>query len=145
MIDQPLVSVFLPTYNQDLYVAESINSVLSQDYENIEIIVGDDFSQDKTWDIVLELQARYSSKIKVFRNERNLGITGNCNEILKRCTGMYVAFFSGDDLLNPGKISKQVSAMLFPRSGTLPWFRYRRTVFRCVISGSFALVSLIHT
>ena len=45
------------------------------------------------------------------RNERNLGITQNCNEILRRCTGRYVAFYAGDDLFLQGKISRQVAAM----------------------------------
>lgn len=111
MKDQALVSVFLPTYNQQNFIAASIDSVVSQDYENLEIVIGDDCSQDNTWQIVQEYQSRYPEKIKAFRNPQNLGITGNCNEILKRCTGKYVAFTAGDDLFLPGKISTQVELM----------------------------------
>jgi len=111
MKETPLVSVFLPTYNQEDFIAESIESVIGQDYENIEIIIGDDCSVDNTWQIVQEFQKQYPNKIKSFKNNNNLGITGNCNEILKRCTGKYVVFTAGDDLFLPGKLSKQVSIM----------------------------------
>lgn len=111
MKNQPLVSVFLPTYNQQKFVAASIDSVVNQDYDNLEIVIGDDCSKDNTWQIVQEYQSRYPEKIKAFRNHKNFGITGNCNEILKRCTGKYVAFTAGDDLFLPGKISRQVESM----------------------------------
>ncbi len=111
MNEKPLVSVFLPTYNQQNFIAASIDSVVSQDYENLEIVIGDDCSQDNTWQIVQEYQSRYPEKIKSFRNAKNLGITRNCNEILKRCTGKYVVFTAGDDLFLPGKVSSQVTAM----------------------------------
>lgn len=108
---QPLVSVSLLTYNHQAFIAASIESVLSQDYDNLEIVIGDDCSQDNTWAIVQQYQRNYPDKIKAFCNEPNLGITGNSNEILKRCTGKYIAIFSGDDLCLPGKISKQVEVM----------------------------------
>lgn len=111
MKSQPLVSIFLPTYNQEQFIAASIDSVVSQDYANLEIVIGDDCSSDNTWEIVLEYQSRYPEKIIAFRNPKNLGITGNCNEILGRCTGKYVAFTAGDDLFLPGKITTQVNLM----------------------------------
>lgn len=111
MKEQPLVSVFLPTYNQQEFIAESIESVLNQDFENLEIVVGDDCSQDNTWAIVQEYQRNYPAKIKAFRNLQNLGITGNFNEVLKRCTGKYIAIAAGDDLFLPGKLCKQVKVM----------------------------------
>lgn len=104
----PLVSVFLPTYNQENFIADAIDSVLNQDYENLEIVVGDDCSQDKTWEIVKKYQHEYPDIFKTFRNEVNLGITGNCNEVLKRCTGKYIAFHAGDDVWLPGKINAQL-------------------------------------
>lgn len=110
-VDDPLVSVFIPAYNQEKYVGPAIDSVLSQDYENLEIALGDDCSTDHTWDIILEYQARFPSKIRAYRNERNLGITENCKALLKECTGEYIAFYAGDDLFLPGKIRKQVDVM----------------------------------
>ena len=111
MGEQPLISVFMPTYNQQEFVAEAIESVLSQNYDNIEIIIGDDCSQDNTWKIVLAYQESYPVKIKAFRNAVNLGITRNCNQVLRNCTGKYIVFFAGDDLFLPEKISKQVKVM----------------------------------
>ncbi len=111
MKERSLVSVLLATYNQQAFIAASIESVLSQDYDNLEIVIGDDCSQDNTWAIVKEYQRNHQDKIKAFRNEQNLGITGNCNEILKCCTGKYIAFTAGDDLYLPGKISAQVAVM----------------------------------
>lgn len=107
----PLVSVFMPTYNQREFIGAAIDSVLAQDYGNLEIVVGDDGSTDGTWPIVQDYQSKYPDRVKASRNERNLGITGNCNEILKRCSGTYIAFHAGDDLLAPGKIRKQVDVM----------------------------------
>lgn len=111
MNSTPLVSVFLPTYNQLNYVSESLESVLQQDYPNLEIVVGDDHSTDGTWERVQEYQQRFPDKIKAFRNPQNLGITGNCNRIIEKCTGKYVVFSAGDDLYLPGKISSQVQLM----------------------------------
>jgi glycosyltransferase involved in cell wall biosynthesis len=111
MKEQALVSVFSVTYNQQEFIRESIESVLDQDYDNLEIVIGDDCSQDNTWPIVQEYQRNHPDKIKAFRNEQNLGITGNCNEVLKRCTGKYIAFIAGDDVWLPEKISKQVEVM----------------------------------
>ncbi|MEQ1804156.1 MAG: glycosyltransferase [Burkholderiaceae bacterium] len=107
----PLVSVFMPCFNQERYVAEAMDSVLSQDYPNLELVVGDDCSTDGTWEIVRQYQDEHPTRIRAFRNDRNLGITKNCNEILRRCTGKYIAFHAGDDLFLPGKLSTQVAAM----------------------------------
>lgn len=108
---EPLISVFMPCFNQQDFVRDAMDSVLSQDYDNIELVVGDDHSTDGTWAIVLEYQSKYPTKVKAFRNERNLGITMNCNELLRHCSGKYIAFHAGDDLYLPGKLSRQVAAM----------------------------------
>jgi glycosyltransferase involved in cell wall biosynthesis len=121
MSNLPLVSVFLPTYNHEKYVAASIDSIVNQDYERIEIVIGDDCSTDGTWGIVKDYQSRYPSIIRAFRNKENIGITGNCNEILKRCTGKYIAFTAGDDVFLPGKITAQVHAMMSDESIVLSY------------------------
>lgn len=107
----PLVSVSIIAYNQENFIRAAIESVLNQNYQNIEIVVGDDCSIDSTWDIILELQSKHPTKIVAFRNQRNLGITGNSNEVLRRCKGKYIAFMGGDDLFLPDKIEKQVAVM----------------------------------
>jgi glycosyltransferase involved in cell wall biosynthesis len=107
----PLVSVFVIAYNQEKFIGPALESVLNQTYENIEIVVGDDCSTDSTWEVISEYKSKYPEKIVAFRNERNLGITENSNEVLKRCRGKYVAHMGGDDLFLPDKIAKQVAVM----------------------------------
>ena len=105
---KPLVSVILPTYNQEFFVEESVTSVISQDYKNLEILIGDDASIDNTAKILNKIHSNNSEKIKLFLFNNRKGVTGNCNRILKECKGKYIVFFAGDDIMLPGKISQQV-------------------------------------
>lgn len=107
----PLVSIFVPCFNQEAYIAQALDSALAQDYSDTEIVVGDDGSSDGTWPIVQDYQRRFPDRIRAFQNERNLGITRNCNQILQRCSGKYVAFHAGDDVLLPSRIRELVAAM----------------------------------
>jgi glycosyltransferase involved in cell wall biosynthesis len=109
--NQPLVSVFVPTYNHAQFIAECLDSIFSQDYENFEVICGDDCSSDETAIIMGKYEAQYPEKFKGLYNKENLGVTRNCNNILKNCKGKYVIMFSGDDVMLPGKISKLVNYM----------------------------------
>jgi glycosyltransferase involved in cell wall biosynthesis len=106
-----MVSVAVITFNQQEFIQETIESIINQDYQNFEIVISDDCSQDETWKILQAYHLKFPEKIKINRNERNLGITGNCNEILKQCKGKYIAWMGGDDLMMPGKLSTQVSYM----------------------------------
>lgn len=96
----PLVSVFVPVYNAARYVEEAVESALAQTHTNLEIVISDDASTDGTPDVLQRL-AKRDSRIKLFLQERNLGATKNCNFLLERCTGDYVCFFAGDDVLKP--------------------------------------------
>lgn len=103
-----LVSVFLPAYNQEEFISEAIESALDQDVDDMEIVIGDDCSTDGTWGIVQSYARRYPKTIVAFRNKENLGITGNCNELLSQCKGKYIAFHAGDDVFSPGKLKAQL-------------------------------------
>ena len=107
-MSNPLVSVIVPTYNQEEFVAESIMSAVEQDYEPLEVIVSDDGSSDRTVEIIKKLASEYPSRIKAIVDGPHLGITGNCNRAAKACKGKYIAFHAGDDVFLPGKIKKQV-------------------------------------
>lgn len=107
----PLVSVFMPTYNQKNFVKEAIESILMQDYENIEIVACDDGSTDGTQEVLKEYHEQYPDKFVLQLSKKNQGITKNCNICLTACKGKYIAFFAGDDLMLPGKIKKQVEYM----------------------------------
>lgn len=107
----PLVSVFVPTYNHSPFIRECLESCLAQDYSNIEIVVGDDCSSDGTDKVVRELQACYPDKIVFSRFDANMGVTANANQVLRLCHGEFIAFTSGDDVLFPNKVSRQVAFM----------------------------------
>ena len=104
----PLVSVFVITYNQVDFVRETIESVLCQDYGNIEIVIADDGSTDGTAEIINEYAEKYPNIIVAITGGPNLGITGNSNRALSYCNGLYIAFLGGDDVFLPGKIRRQV-------------------------------------
>ncbi|MCW7754905.1 glycosyltransferase [Desulfobotulus sp. H1] len=109
--DQPLVSIAIITYNQKKYLRKCIESVLVQDYPNMEIVVADDCSTDGTQDMLRKYNEQYPGKFVLKLAEKNLGITGNSNVALFACSGKYIALTGGDDVFLPGKISKQVSIM----------------------------------
>lgn len=110
--NKPLVSIFITTYNHQDFIGECLESILSQDYENIEIIIGDDASSDNNQKILLEYQKKYPGIIKLILHEQNIGITNNCNSVLPLCRGEYICLMAGDDLFLPNKLTKQVSYMM---------------------------------
>lgn len=111
MTNTPLVSVHIISYNQVAYIEETLQSALSQNYPNFEIVVADDGSTDGTVELIMNYADRYPSIIIPLVGEENLGITGNSNRALKMCKGKYIAFQGGDDLFNSGKLSAQVKWM----------------------------------
>lgn len=109
MKPQTKVSVLIITYNQADFVRETLDSVVLQDYENLEIVVSDDASTDATPAILQEYAAAYPGLVVPVLNQRNQGITGNCNSGLNVCTGELIAIMGGDDLFLPGKIRAQAA------------------------------------
>jgi glycosyltransferase involved in cell wall biosynthesis len=100
----------VPVYNQEVYAIDAIESVLRQSYNNKEIIVVDDCSTDNTFEI-LEKKFSHHPKVRVYRNESNLGRVGNYKNILENYTnGEYVLNVDGDDmLLDPLFLEKSIS------------------------------------
>lgn len=105
---KPLVSVVVIVYNQAEYIVGCLDSIFSQDYENIEVIVSDDASTDGTDSILTGIKERYPNKIRLNLALTNGGITKNANAGLALAQGKYIAMFAGDDLMLPGRITKQV-------------------------------------
>ena len=96
-----MVSVCIPVYNGSLFIEETINSVLCQDYRNLEIVVQDNASTDGTWDL-LQLIAFKHSQLSIARNETNVGMAPNWNLCINRAKGDYLMLLSADDLLEKG-------------------------------------------
>jgi len=107
----PLVSVGIVTFNHKRFIRECIDSVLAQDYERMELVIGDDGSTDGTQEILREYQAKYPHIITLILSRNNQGLTKNCNLVHRRCSGTYVAWVDGDDVVLPGKIGMQVDYM----------------------------------
>lgn len=105
----PLVSVVVPTYNDSKFIKEAISSIVQQTYDNLEIIIVDDFSSDNTIHIIESFKDK---RIKIIRNESNKGAAYSRNIGIKNCTGEYIAFLDGDDIWNLNKIEEQINFML---------------------------------
>lgn len=106
-----LVSVIIITYNQKNFIRDAVLSAVEQDYPDLEVVVADDGSKDGTQDIIRELTNLYPDKVVAALGEHNKGIAANANRGLKLARGEYIAWLGGDDLMLPGKISKQVALM----------------------------------
>ncbi|GAB2863318.1 glycosyltransferase family 2 protein [Hymenobacter ruber] len=109
----PLVSVMMVTYNQEAYVATALDSILNQEVDfDYEIVIGEDYSTDRTRAIISEYQQRYGSRIRPLFHEKNLGVSRNWEFTAAQCRGKYVALLEGDDYwTNPHKLQKQVDFM----------------------------------
>ena len=108
---RPLVSVAIVTFNQKDFLIECIESILSQDYPNFEIVIADDCSTDGTQEAMRSYSEKYPGIFKFEFANKNQGITTNSNAALFACSGVYLAWMGGDDLMLPGKLSKQVAYM----------------------------------
>ncbi len=107
-----LVSVIMPTYNSSQFLAGSIDSILAQTYQNFELLIADDCSND---DDTVQLLRGYQEKdprVKVFYNkEGNKGAGYTRNKCIENAQGRYIAFCDSDDRWTPDKLEKQVRFM----------------------------------
>ena len=108
----PLVSVLITCYNQEAFIESAIQSVLIQEYPNIQIVVTDDGSTDSSPPKIQKLKDNFTNKLSIYLNDDNVGITGNHNRGLRHCDGEIVFLLDGDDIFLPGKIQIQVEFML---------------------------------
>lgn len=105
------VSVLVPAYNGEKYLAECLESILSQDFGDFELLVSDDKSTDGAPDVI-DRYARQDSRVCWWRNAENLGAANNFRLCLQKARGDFVKFMCGDDkLLTPSAIGK-MSALL---------------------------------
>ncbi|RDB04342.1 glycosyltransferase family 2 protein [Runella aurantiaca] len=106
---EPLVSVFLITYNHENYISKAIDSVLMQKCNFMfEIVIGEDCSDDNTKLICEEYSKKYSN-IKIITSSANVGLMNNFLRTSKACKGKYIAMLEGDDYwTDPNKLQKQV-------------------------------------
>jgi len=103
--NKPLVSIIVSCYNHEAYIKECILSILNQTYDNIELIVIDDGSSDKSADILEHLQQDH---LFYFERQTNQGLTKTLNKALKLAKGKYIAPLGSDDIILPNKTAIQV-------------------------------------
>ncbi len=105
-----LVSVLMPAYNAEEYIVEAIESILNQSYKDFELIISDDDSTDRTWDIICSYKNK-DQRIIAVKNESNLNIAGNRNKLLSLAKGKYIVWQDADDVSYPYRLEKQVEFM----------------------------------
>lgn len=106
----PKVSILITTYNQEKYITQTLKSVLNQKTNfSFEILIGEDCSKDKTRQICEIYAKKYPQKIKLIKNNNNLGLLKNFLNIFLKAKGKYIAILAGDDYwIDKSKIQKQV-------------------------------------
>ena len=106
----PLVSVIIPAYNAEKFLSKTLESVLSQTYKNIEVLVIDDGSQDKTAEIVKSI-AQKDSRV-ILLQQQNIGVAAARNLGINNSTGEFIAPIDADDIWYPQNLEKQVQCLL---------------------------------
>ena len=112
-----LVSVIIPVYNHEKFIAKTIQSILDQTYQNWEMLIVDDCSRDGSWSIIQEY-AKKDSRIKAFRNDENRGLIPNWKFLIDNSKGDYVAFLEGDDVFSPENLKSKIKIFeQYPKLG----------------------------
>ncbi len=107
----PLVSVCIPAYNQERFIAATLEAVLGQTWPDLECLLVDDCSTDRTCEIAAGFN---DPRLRVRRNEHNLGLTANWNAAVAQARGAYVKVVCGDDILYPDCLARQVALLENP-------------------------------
>ncbi len=100
------ISVLMTVYNTDKYLNESVNSILNQNYKNFEFIIVDDFSTDKSREILKKYK---NKKIKLFLLKKHIGRTPALNFGLRKCKGKFIAILDSDDISSKNRLLKQIN------------------------------------
>ena len=104
----PKVSIAIPVYRGEAYLAETIDSVLCQSFDDFELIICDDCSDDRSLAIARSFS---DSRMRILQNERNLGFGGNWNRCLAEARGEYIKILPQDDLLHRDCLRRQVGVL----------------------------------
>lgn len=107
---RPLVSIIIPVFNRQEFIVDCIESAINQTYRNIEVVIVDNASTDGTWDkcVYLSLQ---DTRIKVFRNQHNIGPVRNWAECVSRTQGKYIKILWSDDTISRTFIEETIAEM----------------------------------
>ena len=106
----PLVSILLPVYNGERHLEAAVNSALAQTENDFELIIVDDQSTDGSYRIAEELAGK-DSRIKLSKNEKNLGLFANYNRCIAQAQGEFLKPFAQDDILSPNALEKMLHVL----------------------------------
>jgi glycosyltransferase involved in cell wall biosynthesis len=105
--DRPRVSILIPSYNHALYIRETMESILSQDFDSFEVVVVDDASTDATVEIIRSFES--DVRLRFFQNAENRGASYTISRALELSRGELIAPFASDDVFLPGRLGAQVA------------------------------------
>jgi len=111
MRSPPLVSICIPSYNSEEFIATTLESLLGQSFTDFEVVISDDKSTDRT---ISKIKSFNDPRISLIQNEQNLGLGGNWNKVLSYARGEYVKLLGDDDVLYRECLSRQVAALENP-------------------------------
>jgi glycosyltransferase involved in cell wall biosynthesis len=142
------ISVIIPTYNLGQYLPKAIDSVLSQTYQDFEVVVVDDGSTDATAQVVKEYCVRYPDKIRYFYQE-NSGVSAARNVGIEHAKGEFLKFLDSDDFIYPQQLELQMESLV-REDADISFTNYERIYlngFKAVIKlrkSDYGLISLIN-
>lgn len=116
--ERPLVSIGMPVYNEEEFIAESVSAILDQDYPNLEIIISDNGSTDATAEICEKLVAT-DPRVHLHRYRENAGVNANFHYVFNHARGCYFLWASGHDTWAPDMISRCVEELECHSSASL--------------------------
>jgi glycosyltransferase involved in cell wall biosynthesis len=105
-----MISIVMPTYNRETYLAEAIESVLKQSYKDFELIVVNDGSTDST-ELIMEYFIKKDKRIRYFDLGKNFGIAHARNYGISKSTGEYIAVMDSDDLMSPDRLKRSLKIL----------------------------------
>ena len=107
----PKISIITPAYNCEKYLEQSVDSVLSQTWQDWELLIIDDCSKDNTYALMQKL-AKKDERIRILQNPQNSGAAATRNNGVRQAAGEWIAFIDSDDLWEPDKLEKQMALLL---------------------------------
>lgn len=112
-MNNELVSVIIPAYNCEKFIQTCIESILNQSHTNLEVLISDDGSQDRTRFIVNSFT---DSRVKTFHNDTNKGVVSTRNMLISHCRAKFIALQDADDWSDPLRIEQQLNKLLSNKS-----------------------------
>ena len=107
----PLVTILTPLYNHEQYIVETLDSIISDDYPNLELLLVDDASKDNGLKIAKKKLSSTNFNYQIFENKINLGICKTLNLAISKARGEYVCFVASDDLIAKGRIRRHIQIL----------------------------------